>query len=93
MNICSKLESPKLVSENVFDEHCARCLKITEKVSFNILDGQLDIVSSLKMSKKVNFASFFFKREGYDQTVLPDGRQVSFISTKLVGNLKKDEKF
>ena len=85
MNICSKLESPKLVSENVFDEHCARCLKITEKVSFNILDGQLDIVSSLKMSKKDNFAGFF-KREGYDQTVLPD-RSVLIVQ-KLMENAK-----
>ena len=53
----------------------ARCLKITEKVSFNIASevsyGYILNVQKLKMPKMVNLASVL-KPEVCCQTVLPD---------------------
>ena len=51
----------------------ARCLKITEKLSFDatyvyILSGQ----KLIKMQKMVHFGNFFWKPEAYSLTVLPD---------------------
>ena len=68
-----------------------RCLKITEKVSFNItseasyvyiLNGQ----KLIKNAKKWSILASFWKPEAYGQTVLPD-RSV-LIGQKLVENAK-----
>ena len=68
---------------------CTRCLKITEKVSFNIaseasyahnLSGQ----KFIKNAKNCSFCPVFGKSEACGQTVLPD-RSV-LIGQKLVEN-------
>ena len=54
----------------------ARCLKITEKVSFNIVReaNYIYILSEQKFIKnaKKSFFAIFLKTEVYGQTVLPD---------------------
>ena len=68
----------------------ARCLKITEKVSFNIAReaGYVYILSRQKSFKNAKngpfFGEFFEKPEACGQTVLPD-RSV-LIGQKLVEN-------
>ena len=67
----------------------AWCLKITEKVSFNIASEASYVYnldkSSLKMTKMVNLASFW-NSEVCGQTVLPD--ITVLIGQKLEDNAK-----
>ena len=70
----------------------SRCLKITEKVSFNIASeaSYIYILSGqkfIKMPKMVNLASFW-KPEVFGQTVLPDTSILK--GQKLVENVKCD---
>ena len=54
-----------------------QCLKITEKVSFNIASEASNVYkSSLKMPKNGPFWRFFRKPEAYGQTVLPDRTKI-----------------
>ena len=71
--------------------HSARCLKITEKVSFNIASeaSYVYILSGQKLIKNAQkwcILASFWKPEACGQTVLPD-RSV-LISQKLVKNAK-----
>ena len=71
--------------------YLARCLKITEKVSFNIaseasyiyiLTGQ----KLIKNAKKRPILASFWKPKAYSQTVLPDSSVL--LGQKLVENAK-----
>ena len=66
----------------------ARCLKITEKVSFSIASeaSYVYIWSGQKLIKNGSFSASFWKPEGCGQTVLPD-RSIS-IGQKLLKNAK-----
>ena len=62
-----------------------QCLKITEKVSFNILRYILSGQKFIKNAKK-KFGEFFEKPEACGQTVLPD--RSLLIGQKLMENVK-----
>ena len=71
---------------------CARCLKITEKVSFNIASkaSYVYILSGQKLIKNAKNASFwrvFWKPEACGQTVLPDRSVLK--GQKLAENAKR----
>ena len=71
-----------------------RCLKITEKVSFNIASEAsyvyiLNEQKLIKNAKKWSILASFWKPEACGQTVLPD-RSV-FIGQKLMENAKNQK--
>ena len=88
-NLLTQFTLPR--KENVI---IARCLKITEKVSFNIASGAsyVYILSGQKLNKKCQKCQkwsiwrVFWKHEACGQTVLPD-RSV-LIGHKLAENAK-----
>ena len=79
-------------TENFFTFHCTtRCLKITEKVSFNIASeaSYVYILSGQKLIKNAKngpFLGSFSKPEACGQIVLPD--RSLLIRQKLVENAK-----
>ena len=84
---------PNRSCKNPYPWHCiaARCLKITEKVSFNIASeaSYVYILSGQKLIKKAKkwlILASFWKPEACGQTVLPDRSVLK--GQKLVGNAK-----
>ena len=84
---------------------CPRCLKITEKVAFNIASEASYVYISCqklikKAKKKVHFGEFFktsrlsisasfLKPQDCGQNLLPDRSLLSFNRTKIVGKCQK----
>ena len=67
---------------------CPRCLKITEKVSFNNIASEASYVYILSGQKWSNLASFW-RPKACGQTELPDGSVL--IGQKLVEKAKKEK--
>ena len=72
---------------------CPRCLKITEKVAFNIASEASYVYIScqklIKKAKKKSILASFLKPQDCGQNLLPDRSLLSFNRTKIVGKCQK----